>query len=109
MSVQVQAATPVTITTADRTWRATIDAPAGGTYTLTINRELALTDPSGGLVAPTSRNGDFVFPLSAIQNASVTVAGTTLTVAQLAAFLQAAFDQLVTAARAASGGPPAST
>ncbi len=97
-----------TVTTTERTWRATIDPPYGAAppgnqgYTLTLHREKRTFDAAGNQIGDAVVLAPIVLSFSAIAAQSVTVGGATLTVTQLAAFLEAAFDQMATSAETAA-------
>src|ERR1035437_2886466 len=101
MATQTEAPTAITLTKTERTWRATIGTPRGAQYSLSDHREVAITDASNALVAPCVRDRDYSWSFDEIQNVNVTVSGVTMTVTQISGFMQAAFDQLVAAKKAA--------
>lgn len=105
MATQVEAPTAVTVTKTERTWRATVETPRGAPYSLQVHREVAITDSANVLVAPCVRDRDYSWSFDEIQNINVTISGVTMTVAQIAGFMQAAFDQLVAAKKAAEITP----
>ena len=95
MATILEKAKQTALTSTERTWRATIDTPKGQPYRLTIHREVAITDATDVLVAPTVRDKDYSFTFDQIADKKIAVEGVTLTVAQIAGFCQAAFDALV--------------
>jgi hypothetical protein len=88
------------ITTEERTWRATIDTPKGGPYTLTIHREWRDYDADGNQVGEAKLLPPIELDASDIGAETVTVGGVTLTVGEIEAFISAYFDQK---SRASSG------
>ncbi len=101
MSTILEQATPVTVTKTERTWRATIETPKGQPYSLHVHREVVVTDANDALVAPPVKDRDYSWTFDEIAAKEITVAGVIMTVAQIAGFCQAAFDQLVAEKKAA--------
>ncbi len=101
MSTILEQAVPATLTKTERTWRASIETPKGQSYSLSVHREVAITDANDELVAPCVRDRDYSWPFDQIATKEITVSGVTMTVAQIAGFCQAAFDQLVAEKKAA--------
>lgn len=68
--------TPINMTATNedqRTWRATIDTPATGAYSITVNRETVKRDAQENIVGEPQR-GDTVFRVATdIQSETVTV------------------------------------
>lgn len=85
-----------TLTTTERTWRATIETPFGQEYSLTIHREKRTADADGNQLGEPVVSSPLSFRFDDIAAQSFTVDGVTLTVTQLSAFLQHAFDVLAT-------------
>ena len=100
MSVEVEAPTQVTVSKVERTWRTTQETPYGKPYSLSVHRETVIN----GLDVPPQLAGDYTFPFDDIKNVPVTVqfadGPKTLTIAQIAAFSQVGYDQLVAARKA---------
>ena len=88
------------LTQIDRTFKAQISAPYGGTYALVISRERILLDANGNQVGNPQPMPPIAVNAPDIAAQAVTVNGVTLTFAQLQAYLQAAFDQLAATAGA---------
>ena len=83
----------LTVTTEERTWRATIETPKGEPYFLSLHRERRVYDQSGAQVGETLELPAHVYKFNDIAAETVTINGTTLSVQQIAAFLTAYFDQ----------------
>lgn len=83
----------LTVTTEERTWRATIESPNVGSYTLTIHRERRVRDASNNQVGDAVIVPPILLNFSDIGNETVTVTGTAYKVSDIAAVLKAYFDQ----------------
>ena len=92
MSITLQSEN-ITATPEERTWRATIETPKGGLYTLSLHRELRVYDQNGNQIGDRVEIEPKVYSFNDIANETVTLSGTTLSVAQLSGFLAAYFDQ----------------
>jgi hypothetical protein len=93
-------ATPLTVTVTERTWRVTIETPfenAPANYSMSIHRELVTQDSNGNKIGSNTILPPIVLMFSVIAADTVTVGNTTMTVAQISAFLEAYFDQKSTA------------
>ena|SRR3990167_6283123 len=101
MSIIIEQPIAATLTKTERTWRATIETPKGAPYSLHVHREVAVTDGDDVLVAPPTRDRDYSWSFDEIAAKEITLSGVTMTVAQIAGFMQAAFDQLVAEKKAA--------
>lgn len=84
------------VTPEERTWRATIESPRGGDYTLSIHRESRLVDDSGNVQGAVTTLPTIVVSFATAKDETITVAGKTYTVGELAAVLSAYFDQKAT-------------
>ena len=83
----------IQVKTEQRTWRATLETPKGGNYSLSIHREKRMLDASGQTLGEPVVLEPIELPFAAIKDETVTVEGQTLSVEQLAASLAAYFDQ----------------
>lgn len=99
--------TTVSVTTVERTWRATLETPYNAKppgsqlYLLSLHREKLSFDGDGAQVGDPVPLPAIVVPFSAVAEQSFSAGEITVTGAQIAAVLEAAFDQLASAAEAA--------
>jgi len=95
--------TPVsaTLTPIERTVQAVIATPNGQGYTLALTRESYTVDQNNARVG-LSTLSSYQLNFADIAAETVTVSGVTMSVAQIAAFMQAYFDQKAQALKGVS-------
>lgn len=79
----------------ERTWRATIETPRSGAYSLTIHREKCLVDGDGNVLGSPEQLPAIMLTLSTVKDDIFAVGDASFTVAQLAPALAAYFDEKV--------------